>query len=58
MLNYMSKEQNMKCYNRPEPFKIPLENISLKTMYIIYGLSDSLVSVSSIKKIKDSLTGL
>ena len=57
MLDYMSPEQNMECYNSLTPPRIPLENLNITDMYLFHSMADLLADPKDVEKLKKALKG-
>lgn len=57
LLDYMSAQQNLECYNSVTPPRVPLENITINDLHLLNSLNDLLADPRDIEKLKESLKG-
>lgn len=53
----MNPETNQECYNQTSPPKVPLENITLRDVYLFSSQNDLLADPDDVERLKKALKG-
>lgn len=57
LLDYMSPEQNLECWNSVTPPRVPLENITVNDLHLFNSLNDLLADPKDVDRLKAALKG-